>query len=55
MGAPHDAVIIEDDYDSEYRYGGAPMPALQGLADGAEILYCGTFSTVMFPGCGSAI
>jgi GntR family transcriptional regulator / MocR family aminotransferase len=44
------AVIIEDDYDSEYRYGGAPMPALQGLADDAEILYCGTFSTVMFPG-----
>jgi GntR family transcriptional regulator/MocR family aminotransferase len=46
----HDAVIVEDDYDSEYRYGGAPMPALQGLADGAETLYCGTFSTVMFPG-----
>ncbi len=44
------AVIIEDDYDSEYRYGGAPMPALQGLTEGAEIVYCGTFSTVMFPG-----
>jgi GntR family transcriptional regulator / MocR family aminotransferase len=46
----HGAVIIEDDYDSEYRYSGAPMPALQGLASGAAIIYCGTFSTVMFPG-----
>jgi GntR family transcriptional regulator/MocR family aminotransferase len=46
----YNAVIVEDDYDSEYRYSGAPMPALQGLADGAETLYCGTFSTVMFPG-----
>jgi GntR family transcriptional regulator / MocR family aminotransferase len=46
----HGAVIIEDDYDSEYRYSGAPMPALQGLASGAAIVYCGTFSTVMFPG-----
>jgi GntR family transcriptional regulator / MocR family aminotransferase len=44
------AVIIEDDYDSEYRYGGAPMPALQGLANGVPIVYCGTFSKVMFPG-----
>jgi GntR family transcriptional regulator / MocR family aminotransferase len=45
----HDAVIIEDDYDSEYRYGGAPTPALQGLASGAAVVYCGTFSQVMFP------
>src|SRR3984957_12889975 len=45
----HRAVLIEDDYDSEYRYGGAPMPALQGLATGVPIIYCGTFSKVMFP------
>jgi GntR family transcriptional regulator/MocR family aminotransferase len=44
------AVIIEDDYDSEYRYSGAPMPALQGLATGVAVVYCGTFSKVMFPG-----
>jgi GntR family transcriptional regulator/MocR family aminotransferase len=44
------AVIIEDDYDSEYRYSGAPMPALQGLATGVPVVYCGTFSKVMFPG-----
>jgi GntR family transcriptional regulator/MocR family aminotransferase len=44
------AVIIEDDYDSEYRYSGSPLPALQGLAHGVPVIYCGTFSKVMFPG-----
>jgi GntR family transcriptional regulator/MocR family aminotransferase len=44
------AIIIEDDYDSEYRYGGSPLPALQGLADEVPVIYCGTFSKVMFPG-----
>lgn len=45
----HGAVIIEDDYDSEYRYSGAPTPALQGLAGEVPVIYCGTFSKVMFP------
>jgi GntR family transcriptional regulator/MocR family aminotransferase len=44
------AVIIEDDYDSEYRYSGSPLPALQGLAQEVPVVYCGTFSKVMFPG-----
>jgi GntR family transcriptional regulator/MocR family aminotransferase len=44
------AVIIEDDYDSEYRYSGAPLPALQGLTAEAGVVYVGTFSNVMFPG-----
>ena len=44
------AVIVEDDYDSEYRYSGAPLPALQGLTAGAGVVYVGTFSNVMFPG-----
>ncbi len=44
------AVIIEDDYDSEYRYSGAPLPALQGLAEDVPVIYCGTFSKMMFPG-----
>lgn len=44
------AVIIEDDYDSEYRYGGSPLPSLQGLAVDTPVIYCGTFSKVMFPG-----
>lgn len=43
-------VIVEDDYDSEYRYSGAPLPSLQGLAADVPIVYCGTFSKVMFPG-----
>ena len=43
------AILVEDDYDSEYRYSGAPMPALQGLASGVPVVYCGTFSKVMFP------
>src|SRR5579864_1803923 len=44
------AAIIEDDYDSEYRYRGAPLPSLQGLAQGVPVIYIGTFSKVMFPG-----
>ena len=46
----HAAVIIEDDYDSEYRYNGPPLPSLQGLAQDVPVIYCGTFSKVMFPG-----
>jgi GntR family transcriptional regulator / MocR family aminotransferase len=45
-----EAAILEDDYDSEYRYNGAPLPAMQGLAGGAPVIYIGTFSKVMFPG-----
>jgi GntR family transcriptional regulator/MocR family aminotransferase len=45
----HNAVLIEDDYDSEYRYSGPPLPALQGLATGVAVIYIGTFSKVMFP------
>jgi GntR family transcriptional regulator/MocR family aminotransferase len=43
------AWIIEDDYDSEYRFGGRPIPALQGLDTAARVIYVGTFSKVMFP------
>ena len=43
------AMIIEDDYDSEYRYGDRPIPALQGLAQTDSVLYIGTFSKVLFP------
>jgi GntR family transcriptional regulator / MocR family aminotransferase len=45
----HHAVLIEDDYDSEYRYSGPPLPSLQGLATGVAVIYIGTFSKVMFP------
>jgi GntR family transcriptional regulator/MocR family aminotransferase len=43
------ALILEDDYDSEYRYGGRPIPALQGLGSGQSVIYLGTFSKVLFP------
>src|SRR5690606_12910313 len=43
------AVIVEDDYDSEYRYHGPPLPAMQGLMTNAPVIYCGSFSKVMFP------
>jgi GntR family transcriptional regulator / MocR family aminotransferase len=43
------AMIIEDDYDSEYRYGDRPIPALQGLDSSGSVLYIGTFSKVLFP------
>lgn len=42
------AMIIEDDYDSEFRYIGRPIPALQGL-DRGKVIYIGTFSKVLFP------
>lgn len=43
------AWIIEDDYDSEYRYRGRPLAALQGLDRYHRVLYVGTFSKVLFP------
>ncbi|AZQ54408.1 PLP-dependent aminotransferase family protein [Burkholderia cenocepacia] len=43
------AWIIEDDYDSEFRHGGRPLPAIQGLQADAPVCYLGTFSKTMFP------
>jgi GntR family transcriptional regulator/MocR family aminotransferase len=43
------AWILEDDYDSEFRYATRPIAALQGLDDVGCVLYTGTFSKVMFP------
>ncbi len=45
-----DAFVIEDDFDSEYRYAGRPLAALQGLDSDGRVIYLGTFSKVMFPG-----
>ncbi|SQF99045.1 GntR family transcriptional regulator [Paucimonas lemoignei] len=42
--------IIEDDYDSEYRYVGRPLPALKSLDTQGRVLYTGTFSKVLIPG-----
>lgn len=41
--------IIEDDYDSELRYGAAPLPSLQSLDTSGRLIYTGTFSKVLFP------
>jgi GntR family transcriptional regulator/MocR family aminotransferase len=43
------AWILEDDYDSEYRYAGRPLAALQGLDQTGHVIYIGTFSKVLFP------
>ena len=42
MKAP-DRYLIEDDYDSEFRYRGKPIPALQGMDDNGRVIYMGTF------------
>jgi GntR family transcriptional regulator/MocR family aminotransferase len=43
------AYIVEDDYDSEYRYEGRPIEAVQGLDSAGRVIYMGTFSKVLFP------
>ena len=44
------AWIIEDDYDSEFRFEGRPISSLQGMDEHGRVLYLGTFSKVMYPG-----
>lgn len=47
----NDGWVIEDDYDSEYRYAGRPLAPLQSLGEGAgRVLYIGSFSKVLFSG-----
>jgi GntR family transcriptional regulator/MocR family aminotransferase len=43
------AFIIEDDYDSEYRFEGLPAPALQGLDRNSNVIFVGTFTKLLFP------
>ena len=49
LAAHHDSYILEDDYDSEFRYTGAPLASLQGLDGDGRVLYLGTFSKTLFP------
>jgi len=44
-----DAVIVEDDYDSEFRFGGRPLETLHGLDRSGRVLYVGSFSKVLLP------
>ena len=46
----HSSWILEDDYDSEFRFSGAPMSSLEGLDSDDRVLYMGTFSKVLYPG-----
>jgi GntR family transcriptional regulator/MocR family aminotransferase len=43
------AWILEDDYDSEYRYSGRPVAAMQGIDPAGRVIYLGTFSKTIFP------
>jgi GntR family transcriptional regulator / MocR family aminotransferase len=42
-------LIFEDDYDSEYRYSGRPIPAMQGLDRSGVVIFAGSFTAVLFP------
>lgn len=45
----HNRYIIEDDHDSEFRYKGKPIPALQGMDKNQNVIYIGTFSKAIAP------
>lgn len=46
----HECWIVEDDYDSEFRFSGHAIPSLQGLSGDAPVIYIGTFSKTLYPG-----
>ena len=46
----HNAWILEDDYDSEFRFSGPPLSSLAGLDQDQRVLYMGSFSKVLYPG-----
>ncbi len=50
FAARHGTLLLEDDYDSEYRYEGAPFPSLQGQDAAGRVIYLGTFSKTVYPG-----
>jgi GntR family transcriptional regulator/MocR family aminotransferase len=47
-----DALVLEDDYDGEYRFGGASAPSLQSLDPDGRVIYFGTFSKTLLPSLG---
>lgn len=50
LAEAHDTLIVEDDYDSEFRYQGSPTPAMKALPDSERVIYLGTFSKFLAPG-----
>lgn len=49
LARKNNCLIVEDDYDSEFRYYGRPVPSLQGLDGGQNVVYMGTFSKLLLP------
>ncbi len=47
--AKNNSIIIEDDYDSELRYGGSPIPSIQNIDSKGQVVYLGTFSKSLSP------
>lgn len=45
----YETTIFEDDYDSEFRFSGRPIPAMQGLDRGGRVIFAGSFNKVLFP------
>ncbi len=46
----HGVWILEDDYDSEFRYGSRPLASLQGLDDAGRVIYVGSLGKILYPG-----
>jgi GntR family transcriptional regulator/MocR family aminotransferase len=49
FAASRDGYILEDDYDSEFRFDGPPLPCLQGLDNAGRVIYAGTMSKILYP------
>lgn len=49
LARQHQCWIVEDDYDSEFRFSGQPYPSLQGLEPDSPVIYMGTFSKTIYP------
>ena len=49
LARAHNTFIFEDDYDSEFRFTGPPLPSLQGLDDCGRVIYAGTTSKILYP------
>jgi GntR family transcriptional regulator/MocR family aminotransferase len=50
IASKHNSWILEDDYDSEFRFSGPPLSSLAGLDQDERVLYMGSFSKVLYPG-----
>ena len=49
LARAHNGFIFEDDFDSEFRFTGPPLPSLQGLDNSSRVIYAGTMSKILYP------